>query len=151
MIYISIIAGIFLLEWLIKEHIEKNKSEDTREEICGGALVLRKYHNQGAFLDFGEKKRSLVAALSALLTATATVCFVLTLGQKGRGMLKIGLSLLLGGAFSNTYDRLKRKYVVDYVSLHVRWKYLARVVFNLSDFFILIGALLLALGWEELS
>ena len=37
-----------------------------------------------------------------------------TLGQKGKAALKLGLAFLLGGAFSNTYDRLKRKYVVDY-------------------------------------
>ena len=40
----------------------------------------------------------------------------------------------------------KRKYVVDYVSFGVKWKRLRNVVFNLSDFCIIIGALLTALG-----
>ena len=61
-------------------------------------------------------------------------------------MLRVGLSLLLGGAFSNTYDRLKRKYVVDYVSFGVKWKKLRQVVFNISDFCIITGALLAILG-----
>ena len=61
-------------------------------------------------------------------------------------MLKAGLSLLVGGAFSNTYDRLKRKYVVDYISFGVKWKGLRKVVFNVSDFCIIIGALLAAFG-----
>ena len=54
-------------------------------------------------------------------------------------------SLLLGGAFSNTYDRLKRKYVVDYFSFGVKWEPLRAIVFNISDFCILIGALIIAI------
>ena len=53
---------------------------------------------------------------------------------------------LLGGAFSNAYDRLKRGYVVDYFSLNLKWEPLRRVVFNISDFCILIGAMLVAIG-----
>lgn len=150
MIYIGIVAGIFLLELLIKNDVEANRSEDERKEVCKGKLILRKYHNKGAFLDAGENVRPLVAALSLLLTILVALLFVITLGQKGHGMLKAGLSLLLGGAFSNTYDRLKRKYVVDYVSVNVKWKRLGRIVFNLSDLLILIGSLLAVLGQEEL-
>ena len=75
-----------------------------------------------------------------------TVAFVCSLGQKGNRLLRLGLSLLLGGAFSNTYDRLRRRYVVDYLTFNVRWKPLRRVVFNLSDFCIMIGALLVVIG-----
>ncbi|MDE7359775.1 MAG: signal peptidase II, partial [Lachnospiraceae bacterium] len=59
---------------------------------------------------------------------------------------KAGLALLLGGAYSNTYDRLTRKYVVDYVSFPVKNRRIRRIVFNISDFCIMIGALLLVLG-----
>ena len=93
--------------------------------------------------------RPLVAAVSFLLTAVIFVFFVLTLGQKGNGLLKAGLSLLLGGAFSNTYDRLRRKYVVDYFSFGVKWQRLRCVVFNLSDFCIMIGAVLYVCARRE--
>lgn len=145
MIYIGIVAGIFLLELFLKNHIETHRDVHTEETICKNMLIVRKYHNKGAFLDMGERVRPLVATVSLLLTAAVTVVFVLTLGQKGRGVLKAGLALLLGGAFSNTYDRLRRKYVVDYFSFNVKWKKLRSVVFNLSDFCILIGALMAAL------
>lgn len=56
------------------------------------------------------------------------------------------MALLLGGAYSNTYDRLTRKYVVDYVSFPVKNARLRKIVFNVSDFCIMIGALLLAIG-----
>ena len=61
-------------------------------------------------------------------------------------VMRTGLAFLLGGAFSNTYDRLKRKYVVDYFSLNVKWKRLRRIVFNISDFCIMTGALLTVIG-----
>ena len=75
-----------------------------------------------------------------------TVVFIVSLGHRGNNLLRLGLSLLLGGAFSNTYDRLRRGYVVDYVSFPVKWQAFRKIVFNCSDFCIIIGALLSALG-----
>lgn len=97
-------------------------------------------------LGLGEKRNSLVAACSVVLTVCLSLVFLGSLGKKGKALLQAGLSLLLGGAYSNTYDRLKRKYVVDYCSLNVGWEPLRRVVFNLSDLCIMVGALLLVLG-----
>ena len=136
---------IFGVEYVIKNWIEKNKTEGCREEIMGGRILLRKYHNKGACLNLGEKKRQLVLFASVGLTVLATVIFLFTLTKKGNGMLKAGLALLLGGAYSNTYDRLRRKYVVDYFSFPVKGR-LGNIIFNLSDFAILIGALIT--GWK---
>ena len=146
MIYIGIAAAIFIADFLIKEHMERTLPETGEKKKLRGFIRLRKHHNKGAFLNVGEKKRPLVAAVSVLLTAVVTVFFVLTLGNKGNTLLKTGLSLLLGGAFSNTYDRLKRKYVVDYLSFGVKGKRLVNVIFNLSDFGIILGALLMTLS-----
>lgn len=126
--------------------MEKTLPESGEKKKLRGLIRLRKHHNKGAFLNAGERKRPLVAAVSVLLTMAITVLFIVTLGKKGNAWLKTGLALLLGGAFSNTYDRLKRKYVVDYVSFGVKWKRLANVVFNISDFGIILGALMTALA-----
>ena len=72
--------------------------------------------------------------------------FLGTCSFRGNSTLKAGLAFLLGGAYSNTYDRLPRKYVVDYVSFPVKNRRFRKIVFNISDFCIMIGALLLALG-----
>ena len=93
-----------------------------------------------------ETRRKFLLALTCLLTLLITCLFVFTLFQKGNGLLKLALTLLLGGAFCNTYDRLKRKYVVDYFSFNTPFQALNKIVFNLSDFAILIGALLLVLA-----
>ena len=142
----AIILSIFAGDFWIKNQVEQKRAEGETREILGGRLLLRRYHNRGAALNFGERRRPLVAAVSVLLTLAALGALILSLGQKGNGMLRVGLSLLLGGAFSNTYDRLKRKYVVDYVSFGVKWKKLRQVVFNISDFCIITGALLAILG-----
>ncbi len=145
--YLSVILGIFGLEWKLKNHIEKTVAEGEIRKKCGGFLLIRKYHNTGAFLNAGENKRQLVMTVSVLLTMLLTAVFFLTLGKAGKGLLKWGLTLLLGGAYSNTYDRLARKYVVDYVSFPVPGR-LGKVVFNVGDFCIMIGTLLCVLGYE---
>lgn len=145
MIYVGIVAGIVLLEIWIKGYIEKHKTEGQIEEKCGGHLWIRKYHNKGAFLNLMEKNRTLVKVISVALCVMLTVLFIFTLGKKGSVLLKSGLALLLGGAYSNTYDRLHRKYVVDYFSIHFSkgpLQGVSKVVFNIADFCIMIGAML---------
>ncbi len=139
-------VGIFILDLFIKNRIERRMEEGEERPLCGGRLVIRKYHNRGAFLDIGEKRQKGVALLSLCLTLFMTAVFLATFSFRGNAALKAGLALLLGGAYSNTYDRLARKYVVDYVSFPVKNRKLSRMVFNISDFCIIVGALLLALS-----
>lgn len=147
-VWVLIVVLVFAGDLLIKNRIEASDMDHGEKKLCGGRILVRKHHNAGAMLNVGQKRRTLVAALSVALTVALTVVFLLSLGQKGNHLLRAGLALLLGGAFSNTYDRLRRKYVVDYLSFGVRWKGLRRVVFNLSDFCIIIGALLAVLGTD---
>lgn len=144
--YLAVILGIFGLELGIKNYIENSLEEGEKRPKCKGLLVIRKYHNRGAFLNMGEKRPHIVAVLSVLLTLLLTGFFVCTFTMAGSGMLRWGLTLMLGGAFGNTYDRLRRKYVVDYVSFHVPFKRLRQVVFNIGDFCIMIGAMLSAVS-----
>lgn len=141
-LYILLITGIFVGEFQIKNRIEKKEDGAKHTKF----ILLHKYHNRGAALNFGQRHRRIVAAVSVIFCIIAFICFLLSLGQKGNHLLRLGLAILLGGAFSNTYDRLKRKYVVDYFSFNVIWKPLRRIVFNLSDFCIIAGALLAATG-----
>lgn len=145
MIYILIAISIFLLEFGIKEWVEKTGKTEEEKEILNGKLLFRKYHNKGAFLDMGAAKSGIVAIVSLLLTLSMTLVFLMTFGMRGGRLMKLGLSFLLGGAYSNTYDRLHRKYVVDYLSFPVRNPAVRRIVYNLSDFCIMIGAFCIAL------
>lgn len=138
--------AIFVADLLIKNHVERMEDDGQEKPLWGGRLLLRRHHNQGAFLNAGERRRSLIAALSLALTLGTTVLFLVTFTYRGSGLLKAGLALLLGGAYSNTYDRLMRRYVVDYISFPVKNKKIRNIVFNISDFCIMIGALLMVIG-----
>lgn len=148
MAYIALILGIFIGDNRLKNSVEKKRDAGKDETAARGCLILRKYHNKGACMNLGERRRWLVAAISVILTAAMTCVFAVTLTGKGNRWLRLGLSFLLGGAFSNTYDRLKRGYVVDYFSFNVKWDWLRQIVFNISDFCILAGSMMIAIGGE---
>lgn len=147
--YLAAILGAFGLDQWIKNKIEKTKTEGSTEKALSGFLLVRKYHNRGAFLDLGNSRRKLMTVLSVIMTAILTALFCCTFGMAGKGLLKWGLTLMLGGAYSNTYDRLVRRYVVDYVSFPVPIKGLQRIVFNIGDFCIMVGAMLSAIGYGK--
>lgn len=145
MAYLAIIASIFIGEFMIKELVEKYVKNGEKKLILKEKLFLTKYHNHGAALNFMEKKKGLVAFISVLLSLVCTILFFITLTKEGKEPLKLSLAFLLGGAYSNTYDRLKRKYVVDYVGFHHKKKRKTEIIYNLSDFCIILGAMFSAL------
>lgn len=67
--YLSLIAAIFTGDFFLKNHMEKTLEQGKTKEILKGRILLRKYHNEGACLNIGEKKAGMVAAVSLLLTA----------------------------------------------------------------------------------
>lgn len=145
MIYIILTLTILLIELILKDRMEQTFDLKKEQLLPGGKILLRKYHNYGAFLNFMQKKKKMLHLISIVFTLVILILFLLTLGKYGNKILKTGLSLLLGGAFSNTYDRLTKGYVVDYFSFVTPFKKLNQIVFNLSDFCILIGCLLIVL------
>lgn len=144
--YILMIVTIFTGELFWKDHVEKKIPEGGGRKVLGGRIILTKYHNRGAAFNTGQKRPEIVKWISVVLTALMTMLFFGSFGMAGRGILKTGLSFLLGGAFSNTYDRLKRGYVVDYFRFNVPIKRIRNLIFNVSDFCIIIGAFLAALS-----
>ncbi len=110
---IFVSAGALALDTVIKKKREKNKKT---KEYMNGHVRIMTYHNYGAFLNCGDQKPLLVKAVSILLVLSLTVLYVMTFTTFGSRQLRMGLALLLGGAYSNTYDRMKRGYVVDYLN-----------------------------------
>ena len=149
MIYIILVLLILFSEWKIKNYIEAVYDDSKQEVLTGNTIRLRKYHNYGAFLNIMEAKKKLLHIISVIFTVVISIFFLFTLCHKGNHVLRLGLSLLLGGAFSNTYDRLSRGYVVDYLTFLSPFPKLNRIVFNISDFCIIIGTLLTVLKTSD--
>ena len=145
MLYLVIAAAICLLDFIIKYQIENKRESGTVTELFGGRILLHKYHNKGAALDALNRWPRLVRILSGLVLLIICVLLFPLLREQGSRGLKLGLSLMLGGGASNFYDRIKRGYVVDYFSFKSRFPRVQRVVYNLSDFFIFLGAVLMLL------
>lgn len=140
MIYVIIALAIFTAEIKIKSYIEKTKEMHKKEEILNGNIIIERYHNKGAALNFMEKDVKKVKMVSATLLGVVIFMFGVILPKKGNHLLKLAMSLILGGALSNVYDRFTKGYVVDYFS----FKWLKKIVFNISDICIFLGAALVA-------
>ena len=80
---------------------------------------------------------STLFALIAVAVAIAIAVYFRHI-PKNEWLIKISLSMQLGGALGNLLDRLRLGYVVDFADFHM-WP-----VFNFADTFIVVGVLLLA-------
>lgn len=61
--------------------------------------------------------------------------------QRKYWWMGLGLSLILGGAIGNLYDRIFQGYVIDFISLHYQHYFFP--AFNLADSAITLGAAVL--------
>ncbi len=127
--YLSI-AGIViaidrLLKWWVQGHVFIPRA------IVPGFIRLSLVHNPGGAFGIFPGSGLLFILVSALVSAAiaATLIFV---PMRGR-LLKVGLSLVLGGALGNLIDRVMYGYVLDF--FEVRWF----SVFNFADACITVG------------
>lgn len=107
-------------------------------------LVL--FHNQGAAFSFlagaGGWQRTFFSAIA--LIASAVIIYLLR-KHPGQKLFCFGLSLILGGALGNLYDRLTLGYVVDFLYFHYQYHYWP--AFNVADSAITGGVILLL--WDS--
>ncbi len=144
MIYILIVIAFVLAEHKMKDYIEKNRKLGERQELFQGKIIIRKQYNTGAMLSFMEDKKELVKMVSGACLGLVALLFLFTLPRKGNQLYKFGLSLMLGGAISNVFDRFSRGYVIDYFTIN--YKKLKSVIFNMADMAIFLGSLFIMLS-----
>lgn len=146
MIFIGIAAGLFLLDYSIKNWVEKNLKDDLVKEVLGDRFLLRKYHNSGWAFEKGSESPRLVKYGTSICYLLLAAGYLWTLTRKGCHWIKLGGALLLGGGASNLADRILRGHVTDYLSLNTACKKIRSIVFNLSDVCVLLGAILVIVG-----
>lgn len=136
-------AVLIAIDQGLKSYVEQNLKPGEEKHLTDRA-VLRRVKNQGMCLNLLQDKPKSVKILS--LSAAAALTAVQTAAQlrKGHFFRKQGLVLLSAGALSNTFDRWARDGVVDYIGIKCGNEKLSAVTYNLADFFIFAGNVILA-------
>jgi len=149
MLFLFITASVFLLDFIVKSYVDKHYIKGEQHPHFNGKIILEKYYNNGAALNLLEQKPKLLKWIHTIILFFVGVAYYFTLRHSNQPLTKTGVSLLLGGGMSNLFDRYTKGHVVDYFHINVGPQWLRRIVFNISDFCIFIGALLAVLSAEQ--
>ena len=101
--------------------------------------------NTGIALSLFSSSGTFTQIFLTITIFIALVFLVYTFDTIEDKMQKIGLTLVLSGGFGNFIERLFFGSVTDY--LHLRIGTNSLFVFNLADFFITLGAIIIILVW----
>ncbi|MEA3355863.1 MAG: signal peptidase II [Candidatus Bipolaricaulota bacterium] len=133
-------AGVVIgVDRLLKFWVEGSLELGRSCSLLDGAVSLRRVHNPGGALGIFASCPNIFLIVAAVVS-TGLFIAVLTADLPGP-LVKVGVSLLLGGAVGNLIDRLLFGYVIDFILVY-RFP-----VFNLADACIVIGVGLILLRW----
>lgn len=144
--HLLIALAVFVLDRVTKLVIMKTIVLDDAISIIPGFFRLTHLENPGAaFSLFAESTSPFRTALLVLfsLAALIVVGVLLWKDRNQFNLVTLSLSLILGGAVGNLWDRLADGKVTDFLDFYVgihHWP-----PFNVADSAIVIGALLLLL------
>lgn len=122
---------LFFLDYLGKEYALKNL-KNNKKKFFNNALTLCYLENRGIAFNILNNKKKIIM-LSNIILLIILGHLILSSDE-----LKISFSLIFVGGFGNLFDRIKRGYVIDYFT----FKFKKCPVFNLSDFYIILGVLI---------
>jgi signal peptidase II len=137
---------VFLLDRWTKHLAAIRMPLYTHIQVIPGFFRLTHTENTGAaFSLFADSTSHWRTTLLIAFSVVAMVVVLVLLWKQDRAftMTGIALSLILGGAVGNLWDRVARGRVVDFLLFYVKqyqWP-----VFNLADSAIVVGASLLVL------
>ncbi len=144
---LMIMAVIVVVDQLTKEIVRRTLPlHGEPAQIIPGFLDLTHVQNTGAAFgllnaaDFPYKAAVMIGIAGMALVAIAA--YATQLGFHER-LARVGLSLILGGAFGNLIDRAVFGHVVDFVDVY--WDTAHFWAFNVADAAITIGAVLVLL------
>lgn len=141
LIYLLIIAAIAVTDIIIKNHIERYYwNENSGRYILGRFIRIHKLHNYGGFLHSLQNHFRLLKIFSTILIIITAIALCILFPKKGCKIRKLGLTLILGGALSNEYDRYLKGSVTDYFSINI--PFIKKIVFNIGDIAVFIGIIL---------
>ena len=137
----AVIALDRLTKWLVMQHLPLMQDFS----IIPGFFQLSHWENTGAafslFADSASHWRT-AGLIAFSLSAVAIVSFFIWKSGERLTAVSVALSLVLGGALGNLWDRVAKGTVTDFLDFYVgthHWP-----PFNVADSAIVVGALWLA-------
>jgi len=139
-----IALGVLLADRLSKHMVARDISLHDSITVIKRLVYITHVENRGAaFGLFNDSPSAWTLGLLVLFSIVALVVVSALLWRNGGGMSAsaVGLSLILGGALGNLWDRLVTGRVVDFLLVYIgsyQWP-----AFNVADSAIVVGAGLL--------
>ncbi len=135
---VIIILAIIVADQLTKYLAVTRLKEIGTIEIVRGVFSLTYVENRGAAFGILQNYRWFFIITTTII-CIAVIYFLVTQSNASL-VLRISLSMILGGAIGNLIDRIRLGYVVD--MLH--FTLIDFPVFNVADCFVVMGTILLA-------
>jgi signal peptidase II len=117
--------------------------------ITNGDVVILKdifsfsyLENRGAAFGIFQNKQSILAIVTFFVLSF--VIYYLIRYKPKSMILRISLSLIICGAIGNLFDRVTKRYVVDFILFHYKDVYYFPT-FNVADMMVVIGTFSMAL------
>ncbi|MFB0566561.1 MAG: signal peptidase II [Candidatus Aminicenantaceae bacterium] len=143
-IYYLLVFSVLIADQLTKYIISRTLELYKSVVVIPGFFSITHARNRGAIFGFFSQSGSQlmqVILTGASLIALALVIYYFFKTSPEDKIMKISLSLILGGAIGNLIDRVLKGYVVDFADFYI--KNLHWPSFNFADASITIGAILL--------
>lgn len=151
-----VIAGLIIaLDQVTKLYVHTHFRLGESIEVIGGWFNLTYVRNLGAAFGFLGGAPEIFRSLFFLtMPPVAVIAFLFILkGVENKDILQItALSSIVGGALGNYIDRLRFRYVIDFLDFHVQRHY-TWPAFNVADIAIVCGmaALFYVMFKQELA
>jgi len=132
---ISIIGGI-IADVASKWFVFSNLNRFSKITLIPGLLNIIRSKNEGVVFGLFPGKTNIFIILSGF--AIAIILFLYIRFEKNWFASNIAMGLVLAGAIGNLWDRIRYKYVRDFIDLHIGDAY-HWPTFNVADALICIG------------
>ena len=138
MVFIVVVIAIFLIDQLSKYFVNKKYIEGKQKELIKDKVFIYNCKNEGAAYGFLKNRPIILKIVSISCLVSLIYYFISALAENKSFGTKLSLSLILGGAFGNIYDRFKKGSVTDFIYINIK----NSPIFNFADAFIVIGTII---------
>lgn len=141
---VIIIPCVFIIDQITKRWAVSSLRGQAPVEVIKGFFDFRYVENPGAawgiFGSIDDSIRKPFFIIVSVIAILFIIYFFIKIKKEQR-VLSIAISLILGGAFGNFYDRVANSYVVDFI--HWFYKDYHWPTFNIADSAISCGVILM--------